>query len=763
MDDKGIHANKPFTKSAETIGHVIGQFHPHGDSAAYESMVRLAQPWVMTLPLIEGQGNWGNADGKPAAAMRYTEARLSKAATDCVQDLRPEIVRYVPNFTEKRDEAAVIPMVFPALLVNGASGIAWGMACAIPPHNLAEAIDACIYLADNPEVTIKQLMRRLPGPDFPGGGIIVNPEALQEAYRTGRGRVKLRAKYSIEPRPGNTQSIIVTEFPYGIGPNQIISKIEEAVVKEGVITDITENPVNLSDRNGPRLEIKVKRGGNVHKLLAGLMKHAALEVTIGINLTVLVSRYPKVVNLKEALQHFIDFRLDIVRKRLEYEFEIKERELRRQLACLAALDVIHKVIDILEKSKDDETSKRALMKLLKYTPYGKKRPVAIDAQQAQWIIEMQLRRITQLQRFELIERIQGLTTRLDEIRAILDSEDGVRNIVKDELREVKKKYGQPRRTALSGAVPADAGNGEALLNGSGPAEDITVYLSSEGTGLATPRKKLPATSPLRVGNAELVAVLDARSDQALYAFTAQGSCYRVNLADLGVDSARGKGRTLLTLDKDDTIVAVCAIGAASHYLLVTGQGQVKRIEEKTILGAHAGGIAAYKVPSDDRVVAVVPHEENDDIIIHTTGGQALRLKASAEAKLRSVQTGSAGGIAGIALGEDDQVVSATRVDTDSLFIIHQSGNCKRVPMSEYPCKGRATTGVISADSTKPTRAPAGPVTWAGGVPAKGEVIFYTGKGQLLRAEMQGFPAAKRPTVPKRKLSLSGDDRVTGCL
>lgn len=763
MDDKGNHANKPFSKSAETVGLVIGQYHPHGDQAAYESMVRLAQPWAMTMPLVEGQGNWGNLDGKPAAAARYTEARLSKIATDCVADMRKEIVRYLPNFTEKRKEASVIPMVFPALLINGASGIAWGMACSIPPHNLAEAIDTCVYLLDNPEATVKQLMKKMPGPDFPGGGTIVNPEALQEAYKTGRGRVKLRAKYSIEPRPGNAQSIMVTEFPYGVGPTQIIEKIEEAVVQKGVITDITENPVNLSDKNGPKLEIKVKRGGNVHKLLADLMKHASLEVTVGINMTVLVNRYPRVVNLKEALEHFLDFRLEVVRKRLEHEFNIKESDLRRQLAVRSALDVIRAVIDILEKSKDDEASKRSLIKILKYIPYGKKRAVAITDEQAQWIIEMQLRRITRLQRFDLDAKIKTLTTRLDEIRAILDSKNGVSEMVKEELREVKKKYGQARKTALSGAASVDSTSQEDLLNGAGPAEDITVYLSAFGSGLATPRHKLPATSPLRVGNASLVSIIETRSDQALYAFTERGLCYRVALSDLTVETTRGKGRSLLILNNNDAIVSACVLGSSSHYLFVTAKGQIKRIEEKTIQGAHAGGICSYKLSDDDKIVAVIGHEEGDDILIHTMQGQALRIKASVQTKLRPIQTGAAGGVAGIALRDDDLVVGATKVSNDALFIVHKAGNAKRVPFGEYPIKGRAGGGVSSADPTKPTRLPAGNVIWVGAVPAKGEVVLFTRRGQLIHVDMQKFSQSKRAAVPKQTLKFAQDDQIIGII
>jgi DNA gyrase subunit A len=764
MHDLNNRAGRPFLKSAKTVGHVIGEFHPHGDGAAYGAMVRLAQPWVMTCPMIEGLGNWGNASGDTAAAYRYTEARLSKIGTACCADIHPEIVRHQPNFTEKQLEATVLPMVFPALIVNGTFGIGFGFANNIAPHNLAESIDACILVADNPDASLKQIMKRLPGPDFPGGGILVNPQAIEEAYKTGRGKFIVRARYRIERRPNNQQAVIFYELPYGIrltGEKNLIDQITKAVVIDGSVTEMTEDPpTDLSDSDGPKFEVLCKRGGNVQTLIAQLYDATSLQTTVGLNMVVLVDRYPHTIGMKEALSHFVDFRLDIVRKRFEREFRVKERELRKQLAYKAAVDVIDKVVQIIRSSSEDAESIAKLVKLLKFVPYGKKRAEAVTEQQARWIIEMQLRRLQKLNRFELDKVINDLTTRLDEIRAILDSPHGVRDVVKEELKEVKRVYGTPRKTAF-GSGAASEGTAIADL-ADVPVEEVYTYISDAGMALSTPRKKLPAKAALQLGSSRLVAALAASSDQSLYAFSEQGQCYSISLYDVPVDSGKSKGRAAVALTRGDRVAAVVPVGAASHYLFVTEQGAVKRVAEETIQNAHAGGVAYFNVPAGDRVVAVLPHGEAGEALVSTAQGQALRFDLG---KVSVVKSGGAGGVAGIKLKDGDHVVSVVAPQGDDLLVLHEHGFGKRVPLDEYPAKGRGTGGVASADPDKPVRGdgPAGEVIFTAAVPAHGDLTLFTATGQLVLITLEEVESSKRPTVSKAIRELKGADPVWGAV
>jgi DNA gyrase subunit A len=755
MAELGLRHDRPYKKSALAVGAVMGNYHPHGDAAIYDAMVRMAQPFVMNAPLIDGQGNFGSVDGDPAAAQRYTEARLTKLASECLADLHPEIVRYRPNFSETKEEATVLPMTFPNLLVNGAKGIGWAMAVEIPPHNLAEAIDAAILLAENPQATLKQLLRKLPGPDFPSGGIIVNPEALPGCYETGRGTVMLQARYQIENLPGNQQAVVVTELPYMVGPDKIVEQVVAAARAEK-ITEVTEMPRNLSDKNGVRLLIKCKRGGNVAKLVADLMRYTSLRQTVPFNFTVLIGRTPKVVSLRELLEHFVAFRLEVVSKRLQKERRDLERSLRRDLALLAALDVIDRVVKIVRASRDDADSKAQLIALLKYRPHGQRKLVPIDEEQAQWIIEMQIRRLNQLNRFELEEAAARKGRRIDEIDRLLASESGVRDIVVQELREVKRAYGRPRRTALSGevAIQAQGDGAQQVAVVTGPAEDVTLYVSDAGLATAQGGKRRAASVPLRLGGSSLVAVLETRSDETVLAFSERGICYKATLADLPSESGKTKGRPLVGLARGDRLAAVLPSSGYSHLALVTAGGELKRIALETVQNAHAGGIAAFKVPDGDRIVAVVPHGEEGELLISTAGGQALRLDL---AKVRPVQTGAAGGVAGIALKEDDSVADACLLTGDQLLVVHAAGHAKRVPLSDYPQKGRATAGVLSSQPDKPTRAPGGPIVAALCLTGE-ETELYLSSGRILPLTIEAIELGKRATVAKPALELGQGER-----
>ena len=376
MDEIGARAGRPYVKSATVIGQVIGHYHPHGDTAVYDAMVRLAQDFSLNVPLVDGQGNYGSVGPKeysdPPAAYRYTEARLTPAATDWLRDMRPEIVEFRPNFSERKQEPFVLPVSFPNLLVNGSKGIGWSLACDIPTHNLAEACEAAIVLAENPDATLDDLLAVMPGPDFPTGGIVVDPEELPDAYARGQGTFRLQGKYHIEQLPGNLQAIVVTELPYGVSPDQIVSEVVRAARAEK-ITDVTEMPKNLSDRNGLRVQIRCKRGGNVTKLIADLMRHTSLRVTIGINLTVVADGVPRQLDLREIVDRFVSFRFEVVTKRLEHERNELLRELHRLVALLAALDAIDAVIRIVRNAEDDDDAREKLKSELRVELHGSSR------------------------------------------------------------------------------------------------------------------------------------------------------------------------------------------------------------------------------------------------------------------------------------------------------------------------------------------------------------------------------------------------------
>lgn len=765
MAELGVRNDRPYKKSALTVGHAMGNYHPHGDASIYDAMVRMAQVHNGEM-LIEGQGNWGNLDGDPAAAMRYTESRLSALASAALTDLRPEVVPYRPNFSETKDEASVLPMVHPNLLTIGVSGIGWAMGCSIPTHNLAEAIDAAIVVAERPEATLAQIMKRLPGPDFPGGGVLVNPDKLASCYETGQGTVQLQGRFHVENLPGNRQAVIVTELPYQVGPSQLVEQIVKAA-REGKITEITELPRDLSSKDhAVRVQIACKRGGNIQTMIHQLLQYTKLRDTISFNMNVLVDGKPRVVSLKEILEQFVGFRLEVVTKRLEHERGVLQRDMHRLLALMAAVDAIDAVVKIIRGAKDDADARAKLIALLKFTPHGAKRKQPIDEQQANWILEMQLRRLNQLNRFNLAEEISKKGERIDEITRILSSEHGVRDIVVAELRETKKSFGTPRRTALTGAAAvggpeeSEGGSGAAIAVTSGPATPVTVYASNAGQAFVADRTgKAPASSPLTIGDQDfMVAVVEASSTDQLIAVSARGTAYRFQAGD-PEGGRRGKGRALVGLARGDRLAALLPdAGQFSHALLVTSFGQIKRVEWSMLSGAHAGGVPCFNVPEGDQLIAVVPHSEGDQVIMSSSFGQALRIEAD---KLRAVQSGGAGGVSGMSLRGDDEIISACRAAGADLVVVHEQGFAKRVALSEYPVKGRGGGGVTSAAPEKPSRDPAGNITVARALGAGEALALFTLRGQLLRISTEDLPQVARAVVSRRVLEIGPGDGVAG--
>jgi DNA gyrase subunit A len=692
-----------------------------------------------------------------------TEAKLSNASTQWRDDTRKEIVEFVPTFDDKRTEPTVLPVTFPNLLTIGIGGIGWATACSIPTHNLAEVCDAAILVADNPDVTLKQVMKRLPGPDYPSKGVVVNPDVLEEAYRTGRGTFRLQGRWHIENLRGSTQAVVITEVPFQVSREALIKEIVESAKtgstdpKKG-ITEITELPVNETDKSGTRIVVKCKRGGNAQALAAQLLKFTSLETTVKINFTVLVDQIPTTVGLLDMLRAFTDFRREVITNRLLFERGELITALDRLYALRAALDVIDRVIKIIRSADDDDDAREQLKKLIKAKVYGEKKPQPINDTQAQYILDMPLKRLNQLNQFKLDEEISGKEARIAEIDVILATPSMINDIIKDDLRAAKKNFGQPRLTSLAGATPAAAA--ETVEGGTaahvGPKTDVTVFCAASGNAIAfTADSKLKAV-PLNLGATDEVrAVLSTDTEAQLHVFTEKGICFRVRAAELGIDSRKGKGRPICAIDKNDRVAAVLPADSEKWLVIVTAGGEIKRIAADVLSNSYAGGVPYMGVADGDRVIAVLEHDEADEVLAHTAHGKVLRTEL---AKINPKKGGAAGGMALMKLSGDDRIVSASVASGDVLVVLHETGMAKAVKLDDYPVKGRGGGGVASADPAKPAKEPAGPVSLAVPAGSKDEFTLVTARGQMFTLSAAKLPlTARGPASSKPWVEIGPGD------
>src|SRR5213592_14234 len=696
MHEAGLQPNRPRLKCARVVGDVMGSYHPHGDVAIYDTLVRMAQPFSMRYPLVDGQGNFGNIDDYPAAAMRYTECRLTRLATELLRDIDADTVDFVPNYDESRRQPSVLPSRYPNLLVNGSQGIAVGMATNIPPHNLSEVVDALVALIDEPDIDVDRLTKHIKGPDFPTGGIIVGRDGIREAYRSGRGRIVMRARAHVEELRGGKTAIIVSELPYGVkkgGDAGVIKKIAD-LVNEKVISEISDVK-DLSDKTGMRIQIDLKREAIPQVVLNKLYKHTALQATWGYNAVALVDGVPRTLALRNLLGHYLDFQREVVTRRLKYELRKAEARAHVLVGYLIALDNLDAVIALIRGAADADAAREGLMKEFELSEI-----------QAQAILDLRLRALTALERKRVEDEHKDLVERIGELRTILGDESRIGALIREELLEIKSIYGKndDRRTEIIAA------EGEFSLEDMIAEEDMVIAITHSNY-----IKRLPVTTyrEQRRGGQGVMGMdlkeedyiehlfVASTHDYVLF-FTNVGKVYRLKVHELPLGSRQSKGRAiqnLLPFRQDEQVRAVIQTRdfEESKYLaFATKKGIVK----KTELAAYntplkADGIIAIKMrEGDDELVSVRHATGEDDILMVSRKGQAIRFS---EKEARPMGRDTAG-VKGMGLRKGDEVISADviGVNEGDLLVVTENGYGKRTKLADYPRKGRGGLGVKTA-------------------------------------------------------------------
>jgi DNA gyrase subunit A len=757
MHEAGLQPNRPFRKSSRVVGDVMGQFHPHGDAPIYDTLVRLGQDFTMRYPLVEPQGNFGSIDSDPPAAMRYTEARLSRLATEMLRDIDADTVDFGPNYDESRQEPLVLPARFPNLLVNGSSGIAVGMATNIPPHNLRETIDAVVAFIDDPSTDVAGLMKHIKGPDFPTGGIIVGHAGIREAYETGRGRVVVRGRSHIEPMERGKERIIVTEMPYQVAKGDgrgdgggLIRKIAEQV-QNGRIKEIADLR-DESNRTGIRLVIELKRGENPKVVLNKLYKHTPLQTTFGVNMVALVDGVPRTLGLLPIVKNYVDHQRDVIVRRTQHELREREARLHILEGLLVAIADIDAVIELIRGSSDPESARDGLMERFE-----------LSRIQAQAILDMRLARLTALEADKVKQEHADTLERIKELREILGDEANVRGLIKEELLEIKERYGDDRRTQITHSE--DEIDIEDLI------ADQQMVIAITHSGYI---KSLPLAT-YRQQNRGGVGVMgmDMKDDDYiehlfvcsthdyLLFFTNRGKVYREKVYDLPEAQRTAKGRALvnvLPLRDGERVQAVQAtrdFTEGKYLVFATKKGQIKKTEFKAYnTPIRADGIIAIKIRDDDELVAVRRTSGEDDIIMVSRSGQAARFN---EDKARPMGRDT-GGVKGMNVDRADNWVLAMDVvrPGTELLVVTENGYGKRTPIEDYPVKGRGTMGVKTIGLTEKKGGLAGALI----VREHHDLVFISQTGMVQRTSVRGISRQGRPAQGVRVMNLREDDQVS---
>ena len=747
MNESGIFPNKPHKKSAWTVGEVIGKYHPHGDSAVYDTMVRLAQWFSMRVPLVDGHGNFGNIDGDSAAAMRYTESRLARPAMELLRDLNKDTVDWQPNYDESLQEPQVLPARFPNLLVNGSAGIAVGMATNIPPHNLGESIDACCMLIDNPDATVDDLMTVLPGPDFPTGAVIMGSEGIRQAYETGRGIITLRAKAHVESNKTGRTKLVFTEFPYQTNKGTLQEKIA-ALVNEKRIEGIADMR-DESNRKGLRLVIELKQGTIPEVVLNNLYKFSTLQTSFGINNLALVDGVPKCLSLKEMLSHYIDHQVDVVTRRTRFDLAKAQARAHILEGLLMALDNIDEVISIIRSSRTDSEASERLIARFGFTK-----------EQTTAILEMRLRRLTGLERDKIQEELDGLRRAIAYYEELLADQNKILGVIKTEMLEIKEKFGSPRKTTISDApITLDV---EDLI----AEEDMVVTFTNAGyvkrLPVATYRSQKRGGKGIQGVNLKdndfVADIFVASTHDFMLFFTNKGKVYRLKVHELPNASRQARGTALvnlLQLDEGEHPTAVIAareFPEDEYLMFCTKGGMVKKTAMSEYDKSRRDGIIAINLKPGDELINVRRVKEGDKVILCSTLGKAILFD---EERVRATGRATAG-VHGMALGAGAEVLGMEISNgKGDLFVITERGYGKRTPVSEYPEHNRGGQGVftISPKSNK------GKLVGCCVVGPQHELIVVTETGVVIHVRTNEISQLGRSTQGVKVMNVAAGDAV----
>lgn len=741
MSELGLSYNRPYKKSARIVGEVLGKYHPHGDTAVYDTMVRMVQDFSLRYPLVDGQGNFGSVDGDSAAAMRYTEARMARITEEMLRDLEKNTVDFANNFDESLQEPTVLPAYLPNLLVNGSSGIAVGMATNIPPHNISEVVDGVVALIENPAITIEELMKFVTAPDFPTGGIIFGYEGVKDAYLTGRGRVVIRAKANVETLKNDRENIIVTELPYQVNKANLIEKIAE-LVKEGKITEIS-NIRDESDRDGLRIVIETKRDGQPDVILNQLFKHTQMQVTFGVIMLALVDGIPKVLTLKEVMEHFVKHRMEILIRRTKFELDAAERRAHILEGYIIALDNIDAVIETIKKSKDVETAKNNLMSKFKLSEI-----------QAKAILDMRLQRLTGLERQKIEDEYREVIRLIESLRGILESEEKRKLIIVTELKELKEKYGDSRRTEIIRDYR------DFCLEDTIAQEDVVVTISHRGF-----IKRFPVSGYRRQGRGGrgvtgagtkdedfIEHMFISSSHNYIMFFTDKGKCYWLKVYEVpeGGRATRGRAiQNLIEIEKNEKITAFVSVKEFTpdkFLIMATQNGTIKKTNLSAYGNVRKGGIIAINLVENDNLIEVKLSDGSHDVVIGTKDGIAIRFN---EADVREMGR-TATGVRGIKLSKGNIVVSMLVVKSPTtLLAATDKGYGKRSDISDYRITRRGGKGIITIKTGEKT----GNLIAMKEVNDNDELVIITSGGMVIRQGIKELRVMGRNTQGVRLIRL----------
>ena len=748
MNESGIFPNRPHKKSAWTVGEVIGKYHPHGDSAVYDTMVRLAQWFSMRTPLIDGHGNFGNIDGDGAAAMRYTESRLAKPAMELLRDLQKDTVDWQPNYDESLAEPAVLPARFPNLLVNGSSGIAVGMATNIPPHNLAEAVEATCAFIDNPDVTVDELMKVMPGPDFPTGAVIMGTDGIRQAYETGRGSITIRAKAHVESTKTGRNRLVFTEIPYQVSKGTLQEKIAQLVNEKRIegISDMRDE----STSKGIRLVIELKKGMVPEVVLNNLYKFTSLQTTFGVNNLALVGGVPKCLSLPEILRHYVDHQVDVVTRRTRYDLKKAQARAHILEGYLLALDHIDEVIRIIRSSQTDTEASQRLIERFGFTP-----------EQTQAILEMRLRRLTGLERDKIEEELEGLRRAIAYYEDLLAHEEKILGVIKEEMRQIAEKFGDKRRTTISSHEAQDLDVEDLIAE-----EDMVVTVTHTGyikrIPVATYRSQKrggKGVQGLSLKDNDFVEDLFVASthDYVLF-FTNLGKVYRLKVHELPIGSRQARGSAIVNVlalaegEKPTAVITTRDFPSDAYLMFATSSGMVKKTAMSEYDRSRRDGIIAINLRDGDELVNVRRVRPGEKVVLVSTDGKAILFD---ESEVRAMGRNTSG-VRGITLKGDARMLGMEITNGNGdLFVITENGYGKRTPVSEYPEHKRGGQGVYTIAMT----AKKGNLVACRVVGPQHELMIVSVEGVVIRVRANDISRLGRSTQGVKVMNLVDGDHV----